>query len=345
MPLAIPNELKKIQPVVRRAEELDRDKVKPESRIVAYYCRQYAVHKGIPLAGNSTDAKTCLGQLLEQMEAEKAAMDQFTREEAAFLCRKFATEVFDKADFDDREGKANQNTAKAFYAASTFLQILEQFYSQDASESADDRAQDRKRILYSKWKATEILKAIKEGRDPTPGGYDPEENDLPDSDEESEKQVTADTPSKESTVDETLPPVAPFSPPVAPTSKITPIPPPAYSSAKEDQDLGPPPAYPSSDDNDNDDDDSSKNESMTFNVPPAEDPLPAPRLSPPPASAPAPSSSFFSFNKGITSKGKVSKALLADATELTRFALAALEDKDADLAAERLQKALHCLGR
>jgi hypothetical protein len=40
-----------------------------------------------------------------------------------------------------------------------------------------------------------------------------------------------------------------------------------------------------------------------------------------------------------------SKAQLADAMELTRFALAALEDRDGDLAAERLQQALSALGR
>lgn len=337
MPLAIPNELKKIQPVVRRAEELDRDKVNPESRIVAYYCRQYAVHMGIPLAGSSAGAKTCLGHLLEQLEGEKEAMDQFTREEAAFLCRKFATDIFDKADFEDREGKANKNTAKTFYAAATFLQILEQFYSADTAESADNRARDRKQILYAKWKATEILNAIKEGREPTPGGYDPEEEDLPGSDEEAEKDEDA----KGTTEEEMLPPAAPFAPPAAPTTRITPPPvppPPAYVSPKDDeQELGPPPTYPARDDDDDDDD---KNETMTFSVPPPEDPLP-----PPPAPAPAPSNSFFSFNKGSKSNGTVSKAQLADATELTRFALAALEERDAELATERLQQALQCLGR
>ena len=54
-------------------------------------------------------------------------MDTFTRDEAAFLCRKFANQVFDKADAEDRSGNADKNTAKAFYAAASFLQILEQF--------------------------------------------------------------------------------------------------------------------------------------------------------------------------------------------------------------------------
>ena len=41
----------------------------------------------------------------------------------------------------------------------------------------------------------------------------------------------------------------------------------------------------------------------------------------------------------------MSKAALDDAKELTKFALAALDAKDADLAAERLQQALSALGR
>ena len=70
MPLTVPPELKKITPYVRRAEELDRDKANPESRLVSYYCRQYAVHNGIGLA-TSPAGKQCLGELLANLEGEK----------------------------------------------------------------------------------------------------------------------------------------------------------------------------------------------------------------------------------------------------------------------------------
>ena len=53
--------------------------------------------------------------------------------------------------------------------------------------------------------------------------------------------------------------------------------------------------------------------------------------------------SVFGFKKKNTKQA--SKAQLTDAAELTRFALAALEDKDAELAVERLQQALAALGR
>lgn len=43
-----------------------------------------------------------------------------------------------------------------------FFDVLQQF-------GATDEETDRRRI-YCKWKASQILKAVKEGRTPTPGG-------------------------------------------------------------------------------------------------------------------------------------------------------------------------------
>jgi hypothetical protein len=101
MPLAIPPDLKKISGYIRRAEELDKDMGNPESTLVAYYLRQYAVSEGIPISQNaasSPDTKTCLLSILETLEEQKAKMNTFTPEEAAFLCRQFAAKIFDKAD-------------------------------------------------------------------------------------------------------------------------------------------------------------------------------------------------------------------------------------------------------
>ena len=192
MPLSIPPELKKIQPFIRRAEELDKDSTSAESRLVAYYCRQYAVHLGIPLASSSAAAKTCLGELLGSLEVEKPAMDNFTRDEAKFLCQSFAEKVFLKADEADRLGAANKGTAKTFYAAASFIQILDQFVDEGSEESEEIK----KKVDYSKWKSTEILKALKEGRQPTPGGYGEEEAALKE-DLEVPENTTSTTPSDE----------------------------------------------------------------------------------------------------------------------------------------------------
>jgi vacuolar protein sorting-associated protein VTA1 len=368
MPLDIPAELKKISPYVRRAEELDKDKA-PESRLVAYYCRQYAVHTGIPLS-TSPASKVCLGHILENLEAEKPAMDNFTRDEAAFLCRQFANRVFDKANAEDRMGLANQGTAKTFYAASTFLQILEQFSTDD--DGNEEFAEDRKRIVYAKWKSTDILKAIKEGRAPTPGGYGEDQEDDEDDDEEEDEEEIEDEglesqpafEKKEDApahgdssiegVEMELPPSVPLSSPPKPPSVAH------FESAGRDDDhdqeidldqeqgteieLGPPPAYPgemfeSSTSNSRVVD----RPKVTFEMPPV---VPPSR----PADPPKPKSGgsggiLFGFGSKKKTSERVSKEHLADATELTRFAMAALEDKDADLAARRLKQALEALGR
>jgi vacuolar protein sorting-associated protein VTA1 len=352
MPLAIPPELKKITPFIKRAEELDKDQTSPESRLVAYYLRQYAVHQGIPLAGSSPGAKTCLGHILGDLEKEKPVMDNFTRDEAAFLCRKFATAVFDKADNEDRAGQSTRDTAKTFYAAQSFLQMLEQFAPEgDESEQA---AEDKKRILYSKWKATEILKAFKEGRTPTPGGYGEETGLVEDADDSPDPSGSTATTAAvtDSTVVETIaqddddfglpaPPTNVPSQPVMPP----PMKPPEMPEEKELDDeqgteveLGPPPSYPGGTSDPvlpSSSGGRSDRPALSFDVPSVEQP-------PTPTKA---KSSLFGFIKKPGSAKNATKDQLADATELTKFALAALEEKDGELAVERLQQALNALTR
>jgi vacuolar protein sorting-associated protein VTA1 len=352
MTTSVPPELKKVTPFVKRAEELDRDKANPESRLVAYYCRQYAVHTGIPLA-KSPAAKQCLGNILGELEKEKAAMSNFTRDESKYLCRKFADAIFDKADGEDRLGMATKNTAKTFYAAASFYEILEQFYEE--GEDSEEYQEEKKRCKFAKWKATEILKAIREGREPTPGGYgealEEEEEDIV----VSPQEPTNETPSDVSAL--TMPP----------------MPPPAVETVEQDDDdsteekddkeeedyneegtevglagLGPPPPYPGESLPDQVFVDGNHPE-PTIDRPPI---VPPPVYKPPVAKPPTPekkkSSSFLRIGKkkATTSEsGKVSKAALADAVELTSFALAALQSKDAELGATRLKQALEALGR
>ena len=192
MPLTIPPELKKITQYVRRAEELDKDS-SPQTRIVAYYCRQYAIQVGISLA-KTPPAKISLSGLLGDLEKEKVAMSNFSKPECYQVCRGFAFKIFDKADAEDRAGVAGKGTAKTFYAAATFLDILKQFHSNDnEEEKSDDELEEEKKSFYSKWKSTEILKAIKEGREPTPGGYGQDDKEEEDAKEE-EAPVVVEAP-------------------------------------------------------------------------------------------------------------------------------------------------------
>ena len=82
-------------------------------------------------------------------------------------------------------GMVNKGIAKSFYAAGTFYEILQQFYpnkeegdnninEDDYSEIKEQIDEEEKRRLYCKWKATDILNAIKEGRTPIPGGFQKE---------------------------------------------------------------------------------------------------------------------------------------------------------------------------
>ena len=263
--------------------------------------------------------------------------------------------VFNKADNEDRAGLAGKGTAKTFYAAQSFLQMLEQFASNNGEEEADSeqRAEDKKRILYCNWKATEILKAIKEGREPTPGGYgdDVVDNMIQDTitDEDGATNIVTEKPE---VVVQTIVndddddfglPVAPTKLPPPPSLPLPPpvLPPPPTSTSTEQPDeegtevgLGPPPPYSASTDTGNNTSSTSR-PSLSFSLPPVDIPPPVKPKTP---------SIFGGFMKKNESKS-ASKAQLADAMELTRFALAALEDRDSDLAAERLQQALSALGR
>ena len=394
-PLSIPPELKAITPFVRRAEELDKESSssnssRPESRLVAYYCRQYAVRQGIALAQGHAAATACLGTLLQVLETEKPHMDTFTRPEAEFVCRQFAYGVFDKADGDDRSGQATKTTAKTFYTAASFLQMLQQFYPESndvaTEEQTNHMQEDKKRALYAKWKATDILKALKEGRTPQAGGYGEQEPDLPDDDDEKDQTEKAN----KETTPVTIPPSSTTEPSTTPTSTpaVAPPPPPTTATtttATTDDVLPPPPAYPMPPppaavdsnptapepnqvetvfrDDDDDDDDEEQGTEVVSDLPPSYPagganafPPPAPTHSLPAVVAPPPAppakkpttnnnNSGGWFGGGRSNKKKIShkKAHITDATELTRFAMAALEDKQPELAAERLQQALDAL--
>jgi len=378
MPLSIPPELKPITPFVRRAEELDKDAGRPESRLVAYYCRQYAVHQGIPLAnhhGNPT-VKVALGHLLEQLEGEKQAMDQFTRPEAEYLCRQFAYQIFDKADAEDRAGTATKTTAKTFYTAASFLQMLEQFYdaSDDETAPSNDQTEDKKRALYSKWKATEILKAIKEGRSPQAGGYGEPTEETKDEEETKDDETPADHPEPEPMPiddDPEEPPkhgneVSDLPPAVAPTPPVETVDTPFADDDDKQEDeegqevtygqesLPPPPSYPGAVNNNTNNNPppppaASTKPPLSFDLPPAVPPAlpPPPKVVAPPQPAAPPKQKGGWFgnknNKNKTANKNISKAQMADATELTQFALAALQDRNGTLAAERLQQALNVL--
>mmetsp|Transcript_18555 Transcript_18555/g.47527 ORF Transcript_18555/g.47527 Transcript_18555/m.47527 type:complete len:410 (-) Transcript_18555:79-1308(-) len=148
--------VKAIQPFMQRADEVSSADPK-----VAYYCRLHAVEEGIRYPQRSPALMAEVKSLMSQLELDKPKIDLSDKKADHDHCEAFAVNVFNRADKVDRAGKANLSTARAFYAASLFLDVLNHFGPIDA-----DLATKQK---YAVWKATDIRKALKEGRQPTAG--------------------------------------------------------------------------------------------------------------------------------------------------------------------------------
>ena len=377
---SVPPTLKKIVVFLRRAEELDHDKA-PESRVVAYNCRQYAVLTGIPLAGSDAAAKSCLSKLLDELEKEKNAMLSFSKAEHLAICRQVANRVFDKADGEDRAGLADKGTAKTFYAAGTFYEILQQFHDnqKDCNEDkiTEQEDEEEQKRLYCKWKATDILNAIKEGRKPISGGYQQQDDESGDADIPEQTKLTA-TIVEPTIITETssfvkeLPPT-----PEIPSSDFSGIENTNKDTVRShDSHIVSSPSYDNVElningslvENAHDEDDSNdvvipvalKNTSVE--LPPVIPPpytesgsSPYNKNSDIPAESEtiipeAPISSpgalcMFSSLFSTSNSTKPSKNQMNDAIELTKFALAALQKGDGELGRQRLEQALAVLNK
>ncbi|KAJ1259133.1 hypothetical protein BS78_10G130400 [Paspalum vaginatum] len=147
---------KGLLPYLQRADELQK-----HEPLVAYYCRLFAMEKGlrIPQKERTKTTNSILISLMNQLEKDKRSLTLGPDDNLHL--EGFALNVFAKADKQDRAGRADINTAKTFYAASIFFEILNQF-----GELQPDIEQKQK---YAIWKAAEIRKALKEGRKPEAG--------------------------------------------------------------------------------------------------------------------------------------------------------------------------------
>jgi vacuolar protein sorting-associated protein VTA1 len=133
----VPASAKSISPFIKRAEELDRDTSNPDCKVVAYHCRAYAMEKAMNLRKEGgAEMNKFLLELMTKLETEKKSL-AVSLEERKLICEKFAFSVFARADEEDRAGNSNKGTARTFYAAGTFFDILEQF-GELASDVSND---------------------------------------------------------------------------------------------------------------------------------------------------------------------------------------------------------------
>jgi len=182
--LIIPLDLKPITPFIRKAEDLTLYSNDVQSKIVAYHCRKYAAQLGIQILSSFPEeqqqderlvfAKKILYQIVNSLEIEKQSIPNYTKEEYHAMCQRFALEVFNKADVEERSGHATKETAKKFHAAAIFLKMLDQFEHENRNESHEQRNESdaieeihchlvddyhiKQKWKYARWKTLDILK-------------------------------------------------------------------------------------------------------------------------------------------------------------------------------------------
>mmetsp|Transcript_16844 Transcript_16844/g.23584 ORF Transcript_16844/g.23584 Transcript_16844/m.23584 type:complete len:371 (-) Transcript_16844:218-1330(-) len=155
--LAVPPAFKSLKKYLSQARALD--KVHP---VAAYYCRYQFLQKGfaMPKEQRDADAGKFLGDLLTELERAKSTLPSDKSEKQKSI-QAFALNVFRIADDEDRAGNASKQTAVKFRTSSILFEV---------SELLGELSEDvQEKLRYARWKQVDILKAIKEGRKPTPG--------------------------------------------------------------------------------------------------------------------------------------------------------------------------------
>ncbi|KAI8602531.1 Vta1 like-domain-containing protein [Dissophora ornata] len=167
----LPEGLKSIGPYLQRAAQLqERDPV------VSYYANYYAAKLAIPKAGQDNANRAFVVELLDTLEKQRKEIGDNEAISNDLVggahIENFALKIFSKADDEDRAGQGSQKTAKNFVAAANFLELLKVF--------GDIDSEVEEKIKYSKWRAAEIVKAIRDGRQPAPppGAEKPREPSL-----------------------------------------------------------------------------------------------------------------------------------------------------------------------
>jgi hypothetical protein len=138
--------------------------------MIAYYLRLRSVEVGMTLTPRPKEA---LNSVLEILERTKRSTPLSGDTEVDYInAKKFALDVYDRADRLDRANKRSKEDLKrrieAFSAASTFLQMLEHFEEHPRLGNGARRDEDaRQRREFAEWRAFDLTQALQLGRAPT----------------------------------------------------------------------------------------------------------------------------------------------------------------------------------
>ena len=173
----------------------------PKSRLIAYYCRQYAVELALPHLKTAKDpaSKSTLLAIMSSLETEKAAVgDAFTKVEAYAVTRDFSNGVLRQADrsyaavyaLNVRDYGKAKGVARSYYAAGVFFDVLGLFETSGVDEAVLEKELIEQRRKYCKWRAALILNAAKKGEDlPEPVADEEEEGEDDDAMEEDDEET------------------------------------------------------------------------------------------------------------------------------------------------------------
>lgn len=194
--------------------------------VVAYWARFYCVQEAMKLDSKDKDGRMWILEQMDWLEqvkkahAENEAISQEVVGQAHFENATLA--IFARADAMDRAAQYTANVPKIFALTASLITIMSIF-----GEVTDDWAEKKKYALY---KTVDIMKCLKEGRQPVPGppgGFQDEEDELDQLGEEDTpvNPGSSYTPPQEPTSSSYQPPVQPtYTPPVVPTPRsVAPI--------------------------------------------------------------------------------------------------------------------------
>ena len=154
----LPEELNSIKPFLVRSEEM-----KTADPVISYYCYRYAAQLAMEVRKQNQanqEITSFLGNMLNVMESKKKEIADVQDPREHY--EKFITMLFISADNDDRKTGSTKKTAQKFLILSYFIEAYNVF--------EDLRNDWEEKRIYCKWKTADILKAIKNGQQPLPGG-------------------------------------------------------------------------------------------------------------------------------------------------------------------------------